>query len=135
MITINIINENSEMERIIKRKSNNDNSLSKEETSRQNKTKKTKKTITETSDYFSKIIQNQSNISLGNKYLTFMETYYYNIIFEKNEDIQKGIFCISGKLFNMLYKSKERKGVKKFMEKYLNKVKYFLICHPLIKVY
>ena len=122
---INIINENSEMERIIKRKSNNDNSLSKEETSRQNKTKKTKKTITETSDYFSKIIQNQSNISLGNNYLTFMETYYYQNIFEKYEDIQIGIFCVSGKLFNILYKNKDRKGVKKFMEKMMKRSKIF----------
>ena len=54
-----------------------------------------------------------------------METYYYNNIFEQYEDIKNGIFCISGKLFNMLYKRKDKKGVKKFMEKLIKQSKIF----------
>ena len=120
-----LFNENSEIERIIKRKSNNDNSINKDDTNNQNKTKKTKKTLNEVSDDFSKIIQDQSDISLVNNNLTFMETFYYHNIFEQYEDIKKGIFCISGKLFNMLYKIRDRKGVKKFLEKLIKGGKIF----------
>ena len=120
-----LINENSEIERIIKRESNNENSISKDDTNNQNKTRKTKKTFNEVSDDFSKIIQNQSNSSLVNNNLTFMETFYYHNIFEQYEDIKKGIFCISGKLFNMLYKIRDRKGVKKFMKKLIKGGKIF----------
>ena len=54
-----------------------------------------------------------------------METFYYHNIFEQYEDIKKGIFCISGKLFNMLYKIRDRKGVKKFMKKLIKGGKIF----------
>ena len=54
-----------------------------------------------------------------------MEKYYYHDILKEYTDIIEGIFCMSGKMFNFLYKNKQHKGVKKFLDKMIQKTKIF----------
>ena len=54
-----------------------------------------------------------------------MEKYYFTNSIEEYDDIKNGIFCISGQLFNFLYRNKERKGVKIFLERITQKSKIY----------
>ena len=62
---------------------------------------------------------------MASKYLVFMEKYYYHDIFKDYADVSDGVFCISGKILNYLNSIKTQKGVKKFMEKMIQKTKIF----------
>ena len=122
-----IINENSEAESIIKRKPNRDFSMKLEATvdNNKNKIKKTNRQSKENIENISKNINNISQGSIIEDNLNFMDKYYYQISFKDYEDIKNGIFCISGKLFNYMYKIKERKGAKKFMNDMIEKCKIY----------
>ena len=118
-------NENSEIERIIKRKPNDD-TLYKENLGTEliNNNKKDVKN----SENLSKNIHNFQNQRLCLKeknYLIFMQKYYYQNEFSDYEDVKNGIFFVSGKLLNFLYKNRERIGAKKFLEKIFEKSKVF----------
>ena len=122
-------NENSEFERIIKRK-RNDDTLYKENLRNElinDNTKDNTKTV-KNSENLSKNIhntQNQSQHSSEKKYLIFMEKYYYQNEFNEYEDVKNGIFLVSGNLLYFLYKNKERIGAKKFLDKIFEKSKIF----------
>ena len=118
-------NENSEIERIIKRKPNDD-SLYKENLGTEliNNNKKDVKN----SENLSKNIhnfQNQRLCLIEKNYLIFMQKYYYQNEFSDYEDVKNGIFFVSGKLLNFLYKNRERIGANKLLEKIFEKSKVF----------
>ena len=123
----NIIKENSEIERILKIPTINEDDKNKENSDNNKKYihKKVKRTINDNFDNISKNITNKNKYKFANKNLTLMEKYYFDINFIEYDDVKKGIFCISGKLFNFLYKNKERKGAKKFLDEIINKSKIF----------
>jgi len=120
-------NENSEAERIIKRKPDRDNSF-KIEPSEDNNINDIKKPFTQSKGKIENLSKNINNISQGSlieNNLNFMDKYYYQNSFKDYVDVKNGIFCISGKLFNYMYKNKERKGAKKFMEDMMKRSKIF----------
>ena len=113
-------NNNSEIERIIKNKSINENNISEAPSVNSIRKNNHKNTFN-----FSKNITNISQDSNINQSLSFMEVYYYNISFDQYADVKNGIFCISGHLFNYLYRNKERKGIRIFLEKLSDKCKIY----------
>ncbi len=124
-----ITDQNSEIERIIKKRTFKENNLDREksENSKKIDNKIHIRLSKEKIDNISKNrnIQNISNYSILDNNLNFMENYYYKNSFKDYEDVKNGIFCISGKLFNYMYKNKDRKGAKKFMEDIIEKSKIF----------
>ena len=127
-ITNEIGKDNSEIERIIKRQSNIEDVNYIDQIDNYNNItnqKSTKKDYKGNIDHLSKNIQNLSQESLNNKTLAFMEMYYYHNSYEEYEDVKKGIYCINGKLFRYLFKNRQRKGIKKFLDKLNKKCKIY----------
>ena len=114
---MNNINENSEVERILKVKSKNDESINKESFD--------KNIYNENIDNISKNIDDHNKNPSMNNNLIFMQKYYFQTTFNEYEDVKNGIFCTSGKLFDFLYENKNRKGVKKFLDEIIEKSKIF----------
>ena len=124
-----IINENSEIQRIIKNEKNYEGDIIQDDLNIKNKQVENNNFF----DNISKNIQNQVGDSLVEKNLNFMDVYHYQYDFENYEDVKKGVFFISGKLFNYLYKNKDRKGIKKFLEKITEKSKIYFSMSSLDK--
>ena len=123
----NLNNGNSETERIIKKPQNNDASINRKSTEYniRDDIKKYTGQSKEILDNITKNFDNNSQGSLANKNLIFIEKYYYHNSFKDYEDVKNGIFCISGKLFTYMYKNKDRKGAKKFMDDMVERCKIF----------
>lgn len=67
-----------------------------------------------------------SNEARSKNLSNFEKFYYYPGIFEDNEELKDNcIYCISGKLFNFLYKNKEKKQCKYILERMHKHCKIF----------
>jgi magnesium-transporting ATPase (P-type) len=73
------------------------------------------------------ILSNKSNKNRDRKCNELNNIYYYYPeIFEENEDFSNDPkYCISGKAFNFLYKNKDKKNCKYFLEKINKNIKIF----------
>ena len=120
------LNENSEMERITKRQIDRDDFINENifENNINNIVQHENITPKDSIYNYPKNINN-INDSFVNNNLIFMMKYYYQNSYKNYEVINNGTFCISGKLFNYLYQNREREGVKKFMDKIMEKSKIF----------
>ena len=121
-----LFNGNSENERIINNgKINNNQDISNSNNSPINsKIVKIKTDVTNKNKLnMEEIILNEENME--NKYLTFMEKYYFHDILKEYDDVKNGVFCISGSFFDYLNSIKSYKGAKNFMEKVMQKSKIF----------
>ena len=91
-----------------------------------------KKTL-ETLDFNIKRISqfNQNNI---NEFLNNKVLYYYDGIFEDHKELEEDcIYCVGGKVFDFLYKNKNKRQSKMFLEKIHKKCKIFFDATSLIK--
>ena len=124
-----LINGNSEVQRINKKYSNADEKLksiinnTNDKLNKNNGTKARKKT--KDSGETTNINEYQNKNKNEKKYLDFMEKYYYHEFFKDYTDIIDGIFCMSGKMFNFLYNNRQIKGVKNFLDIMMKKSKIF----------
>ena len=121
-----LFNGNSENERIINNgKINNNQDISNSNNSPINSKIVKKKTDVTNKNKLNmeENIINEENME--NKYLTFMEKYYFHDILKEYDDVKNGVFCISGSFFDYLNSIKSYKGAKNFMEKVMQKSKIF----------